>query len=195
MLIRYATIIFAAAVLAATAAAGVSAVEPERAEAQKAAAPDTVSVKTCTGGALDLTTDEKRMLDLHNKARADNNLPAFCVDSTLTRAARAHSQEVLDKDYFAHNSFNGETFSARLKRAGYAYRTAGENIAWGSGPLSTPENRFKGWMDSSGHKANILNKNFREIRIGARTGAYTDRKTGKTYNGAAMWTADFGTWR
>lgn len=102
---------------------------------------------------------------------------------------------MLDKDYFAHNSFNGEPFSARLKRAGYAYRTAGENIAWGSGSYSTPENRFEGWLNSPGHKANILNKNFREIGIGARTGSYTDRRNGHTYNGAAMWTADFGTRR
>jgi uncharacterized protein YkwD len=187
MVLRYATVVLTAAVLALTAALGASVVAPKEAEAAS-----TVAVKTCTGGTFDLTTDEKRMLDLHNQTRASKGLRMFCVHPALMKAARAHSQEMIEKDYFSHNSFNGETFSARLKRFGYNWRFAGENIAWGSGSYGTPDNRFKAWMNSTGHRANILNKSFREIGIGAYTGDYTDKSTGRTYSGTTMWTADFG---
>lgn len=187
-LLRYASIVLAAVVLAVAASVGVSVVNAPSAEA----AP--ITVKTCTGGTIELNSVEKRTLDLHNKARADRGLPLFCVHPTLTNAARSHSQEMLDKDYFSHNSYNGESFGARLKRfgytpAGYSYYTVGENIAYGSGSYGAPDHIFSNWMNSSGHKANILNKNFREIGIGARTGTY------KSYTGTTMYTVDFGTRR
>ena len=186
---RHAGVVVVAVVLAAAAAAvGLSAANPSPAEAAL------VTVKTCGGGSIDLNSAEKRTLDLHNQTRASNGLPAFCVQRTLQKAARAHSQEMLDKDYFSHDSYNGETFGSRLKRfgytsSGYGYYTVGENIAWGSGSYGSPGSIFKGWMNSTGHKANILNKNFREIGIGARTGTY------EGYAGATMYTVDFGTRR
>ncbi len=131
MILRYATVVLTAAILALTAAVGVSAVESKEAEAAS-----TVAVKTCTGGTFDLTTDEKRMLDLHHQTRTSKGLRKFCVHPDLMEAARVHSQEMIEKDYFSHNSFNGETFSARLKRFGYNWRIAGENIAWGSAPTA-----------------------------------------------------------
>jgi uncharacterized protein YkwD len=182
---KHAGVVVVAVVLAVAAAVGLSASNPSTAEAAL------VTVKTCGGGSIDLTGTEKRTLDLHNQARASNGLPALCVQPTLTKAARAHSQEMLDKDYFSHDSYDGETFGARLKRfgytsSGYGYYTVGENIAWGSGSYGSPDAVFKGWMNSAGHKANILNPKFREIGIGARTGTY------KTYAGATMYTVDFG---
>ncbi|MDP9478741.1 MAG: CAP domain-containing protein [Actinomycetota bacterium] len=185
---KQAGVVVVAVVLAVAAAVGLSAVNPSPAEAAL------VSVKTCGGDTIDLDSIEKRTLDLHNETRVANGLPAFCVQPKLTNAARAHSQEMLDKDYFSHNSYDGETFGARLKRfgytsSGYSYYTVGENIAWGSGSYGSPDAIFKGWMNSTGHKANILNKNFREIGIGARTGTY------KTYAGATIYTVDFGTRR
>ncbi|MDP9486648.1 MAG: CAP domain-containing protein [Actinomycetota bacterium] len=185
---KHASVVVVAVILAVAAAVGLSAANPSPAEAAL------VSVKTCGGGSIDLNTTEKRTLDLHNQTRAGNGLPALCVQPTLTKAARAHSQEMLDKDYFSHNSYNGETSGARLKRfgytlAGYSYYTVGENIAWGSGSSGSPDAIFKSRMNSTGHKANILNKNFREIGIGARTGTY------KNYAGATMYTVDFATRR
>ncbi len=182
---KHASVVVTAVVLAVAAAVGVLAANPSPAEAAL------VTVKTCGGGSIDLNTSEKRTLDLHNQIRTGNGLPAFCVQPKLTNAARAHSQEMLDKDYFSHNSYNGETFGAHLKRfgytpAGYSYYTVGENIAWGSGSSGSPDAIFKGWMNSTGHKANILNKNFRQIGIEARTGTY------KSYTGATMYTVDFG---
>lgn len=191
-LLRYVSIISVAAALAVAAAVGVSAVNATSAEAALS------TVKTCTGGTIELNSSEKRILNLHNKTRADQRLPLLCVHSKLTKAARVHSQEMLDKDYFSHDSYNGETSEERLKRfgytpKGYSYYTIGENIAWGNGSYGSPDSTFKNWMNSSGHKANILNKNFRQIGIGARRGTF-DYK-GTAYTGTTMYTVDFGTRR
>lgn len=83
----------------------------------------------------------------------------LCVDPTLTKAARSHSKEVIDKGYFDHNSHSGETAEARLKGLGYDWRAFGENIARGSGSMSKPEDRFEAWMKSEGHRKNTLDKN------------------------------------
>jgi uncharacterized protein YkwD len=181
MILRYATIILTAAMLAAATALGVSVAQPQKAEAA-----DTVTVTGCTGTPVVLDANEKRMLDLHNQTRASAGLRKLCVHPALQKVAEAHSQDMIDKDYFSHTSQDGTTFVQRIKRQGYSYRSAGENIAWGSGSLGAPDNIFKNWINSSGHKANILNVSFREVGIGAVTGTY------KSYSNATMWTADFG---
>ena len=189
--LKRAPLVIAAVVLAAT-AVGFSAVNAPPAET----APS--SVKTCSGGTIELNSSEKQTLVLHNRARADRGLPRLCVHPALTKAARAHTQEMLDKDYFSHDSYNGETSGERLGRfgytpKGYSYYTVGENIAWGSGSYGSPDSIFESWMNSSEHKANILNKDFRQIGIGARTGAFD--YNGNTYTGTTMYTVDFGTRR
>ena len=193
MLLRYAMVLMAAAVLGIGVAVGISVTNPPPAKAPL------ITVETCGDGTIELNTNEKRTLDLHNKTRADQGLQSFCVDPILTKAARAHSREMLDKDYFSHNSFDGETFGERLKRfgytpTGYSYYTVGENIAYGSGSDAAPGSIFENWMNSSGHKANILNKNFREIGIGVRTGTFCPEPN-KCYTGTTMYTVDFGTRR
>lgn len=98
--------------LALTAAARVSGVEPREAEAA-------ATVSTCSGETITLSDAEKRSLDLHNQTRTSNGLPKFCVHPALQYAAHAHFKEMIDKDYFSHSSYNGETFfSDRLKRYG-----------------------------------------------------------------------------
>jgi len=183
MISRYVWMVCLAA-LAVVAAFGAAVVAPEEAEA--------ATVKTCTGGTIDLTTSERRLLDLHNEARTSRGLKALCVHPALTKAARFHSQEMLDKDYSSHNSYDGESLKARLERFGYtfadySYTRYGENIAWNSGSSSSPDNCFKWWMGSKGHRANILNKDLREIGIGVRVGTF------KTYSNTTMCTVDFGT--
>ncbi len=191
MSLRYVSVLVVATLLAIVAVWGVSAAEPRKAEAS-------ATVRTCTGGTITLTDAEKRSLDLHNQTRASKGLSKFCVHPALQRAARAHSKEMIGRDYFSHNSFNGESFSNRLKRYGYTpqpnrYWTVGENIAWGSGSMGSADSIFKGWMNSTGHRANILNGKFKQIGIGAFRGTYVDKKTGKTHTNTTMWTADFGT--
>ena len=89
-----------------------------------------------------------------------------------------------------HTSLDGDTFVDRILGAGYAKKTdgwtLGENLAWGTGDLSTPQGVMNAWMNSSGHKANILKKAYREVGIGIRLGVPTDSGVGATI------TADFG---
>ena len=92
---------------------------------------------------------------------------------------------MIDKDYFKHNSANGQTFWDRIESFGYNWWTAGENILYDPGSQDSAESLFKVWMKSSDHMANILDKRFREIGVGASTGSY---KGGR----ATMWTVDFG---
>lgn len=182
MSLRYVSIIFVATVLAMAAVLTATAAQPKKAEAA-----NTVAVKGCTGTNVTLKTTEKRMLDLHNKARTDRGLPRLCVHPALQKAARAHSADMINRDFFSHTNPSGQTFTARIKSAGYNYRTAGENIAGGSGSLGTPDSIFKAWMNSSGHRTNILNRGFREVGIGAASGNY------RGTDGYTMWTANFGT--
>lgn len=182
MSLRYVSVVFVAVVLAMVAVMVVSSVRPE-----DASAAGIVSVRGCSGATVKMDSNEKRMLDLHNRRRAGTGLPGFCVHPALQRAAEAHTRDMIDRDYFSHNTKgSGKTSAARIRSAGYGYRTAGENIAWGSGSLGSPASIFKSWMNSPGHRANILNKNFKEIGIGAAKGTY------KSYGGATVWTADFG---
>lgn len=177
-----------AALLAAITAVSISALAPQEADA------GLITVKTCGGGTIKLNGNEKRMLELHNKARAKRGTRALCVHPALTKAARAHSKEMLDKDYLSHDSFDGETVKQRLERFGYtfdgySYYVYGENIAWGCGTYGAPDRIFKWWMGSSEHRSNILNKKFREVGIGVPTGTY------KRCDHATMYTVDFGTRR
>jgi uncharacterized protein YkwD len=148
----------------------------------------TYAAAGCGGTTVMLTADEKRSLDLHNAQRTRSGLVPFCVDQKLTNAARAHSQEMIDRDYFSHNSYDGTAFWVRINSFGYTGWTAlAENIAWGSGTYGSPDAIFNSWMNSAGHKANIMNGNLRQIGIGVVMGTYL------TYAGARMYTADFGT--
>lgn len=177
-----------AAIAAAIAVIGAASLAPREATAAM------TTVKTCGGGTIEVNGHEKRMLELHNKARSVRGLKALCVHRKLTKAARAHSQEMLDKDYTSHNSFNGESVKQRLERFGYtfsglSYYAYGENITWGCGSLGAVDYRFDWWMSSSGHRGNILSTKFRQVGIGVRKGGF------RSCNDASMYTVDFGTRR
>jgi len=175
MVLKYVATALTATVVAMVAAVGATAAEPQRAEAAVS-----TRVAACGGGNVDLSAEEKKMLDLHKKTRAQRGLPRLCVHPDLQRAARAYSKEMIAKDRFAHGNV-GE----RLRKVGYRWSTYGENILYDPGSRDSAESLFKLWMNSSGHRANILEKDFREIGIGASSGEY---KGGR----ATMWTADFG---
>jgi uncharacterized protein YkwD len=170
MIARRAIVVLSAAILLATALVGVWASNPEEAEATL------ITVETCDGRAFDLISDEKQMFDLHNQVRANKGLPLLCVHPVLTEAARAHSQEMLEKDYISHDSFDGESIVDRLVRFGYSfddysYGAYAENIGWGEGQKGVSDAMFRYWMESPDHNVNILNKKFLEIGVGIRRGA------------------------
>ena len=131
----------------------------------------------------DPATPAQRMLELHNRAREARGISPLKANADLAEAALSHSKEMVEKDYFSHDSANGEPFTERLKRAGYEYQRAGENIAWSS--RASVERIFAMWMNSPGHKRNILNPAFKEVGFGLERGEFKGRTV-------RMWTADLG---
>jgi uncharacterized protein YkwD len=130
------------------------------------------------------------VLCLHNKIRAQKGLPLLKENAKLRKAAVAHSSEMVSEGYFDHTTPGGTTFVDRVLGAGYARRTdgwtLGENLAWGTGDLSTPSGVMDAWMNSAGHKANIVKRAYREVGIGIRLGVPNDGEVGATF------TAEFG---
>ena len=106
---------------------------------------------------------EEQVVALVNEQRAANGLQPLTLSTALSNAARAKSQDMHDNQYFAHESPTYGSPFEMLTSFGISYRTAGENIAMG---YATPEAVMDGWMNSSGHRANILNANYTQIGVG-----------------------------
>lgn len=112
-----------------------------------------------------------QVVALVNAERAKQGLSALTIDTKVQQAALVRAKESAQS--FSHTRPNGSSFSTALTEAGVSYRTAGENIAYGQ---STPQQVMNAWMNSSGHRANILNANYTTIGVG-----YT------VINGTAYW--------
>ena len=134
---------------------------------------------------------EAAALCLVNRERTSRGLSALRPNGILDRAARNHSRNMVQQSFFAHDSLGGASVMDRVRRRGYRSGgglMVGENIAWGSGSYATPAEIVDGWMNSPGHRANILHRSFREIGVGVAIGA--PRPThGQP---AATYTTDFG---
>ena len=109
-----------------------------------------------------LSTEEQEIFDLVNKTRADAKLKGLKVDENLLKSARAKAQDMASREYFSHESPVYGTLVDMLKEFKVSYKTTGENISGNAAPA----NAFKGWMDSLGHKKNILNSAFNYTGIG-----------------------------
>ena len=114
-----------------------------------------------------VTKYEGEVVRLVNEIRKKNGLRALEQDWQLSRVARYKSQDMKDKNYFSHTSPTYGSPFQMMKSFGISYKTAGENIAKG---YSTPEAVVNGWMNSSGHRANILNSSFTHIGVGYVSG-------------------------
>jgi uncharacterized protein YkwD len=129
-------------------------------------------------------------LCLLNDERTSRGLAALRAQSTLEAAAQSYSQAMVAQGFFGHVSPSGETIVDRL--ASYVGATGtwatGENLAWGSGPLATPAAIVKGWMESAGHRANILDADFAEIGVGIAAGS----PQGVLPAAAATYVTEFG---
>ena len=141
-----------------------------------------VNVRTCDGATFALNAAEKEMFDLHNETRTAYGLGPLCLSTVLTIAARARSQDMLNRDYFSHYTPGGVTVIDQLKHKGYYsyepsdYHILGENIAMGGdgNDEDTPEHLFTELMYSEGHRENILRGDFDEVGIGGRSGTYQE---------------------
>jgi uncharacterized protein YkwD len=127
---------------------------------------------------LELTEEEKGVLDHTNAQRKAAGLPELIPNAKLMEAARGHSINMARQCRMSH-SLDGRTHADRIAAAGYSYSACGENIAWNQ---TNPEQVLSSWMRSSGHRANILSRNYTEIGVAV---AVNDR-------GERYWTQVFG---
>jgi uncharacterized protein YkwD len=129
------------------------------------------------------------ILCLINKVRAKHGESPLELNSDLVRAAEDHSHELISADYFAHVSPSGETPVQRVRGTGYipgasAGYVIGENLAWGTYALATPQAIVAAWVASPGHLANILEAQYRQTGIGvipAVPAAFGNGAPGATY--------------
>jgi len=118
---------------------------------------------TVTSTNLSVSAYETQVANLVNEIRAQNGLGKLTMNAELSNAARYKSQDMKDKNYFSHTSPTYGSPFDMMKSFGISYRSAGENIAHG---YSTPQAVVDAWMNSPGHKANILNPSYTQIGIG-----------------------------
>lgn len=113
---------------------------------------------------------ENQVIQLTNQQRAKYGLPALKADWQLSRVARYKANDMRDKNYFSHTSPTYGSPFTMIKNFGITYRSAGENIAAGQ---TTPQAVVQSWMNSSGHRANILKQDFTHIGVGySKGGSY-----------------------
>ena len=106
---------------------------------------------------------ENEVIRLLNEIRVSNGLKPLTANWELYRIARYKSEDMSDNRYFSHTSPTYGTPFQMIRAFGLSYRSAGENIAYGYG---TPAAVVNGWMNSSGHRANILNASYTQIGVG-----------------------------
>ena len=119
--------------------------------------------QTTEQASYQLSQYEQQVVDLTNQERAKQGLPALKVDLTLSKVAREKSLDMQKNNYFSHTSPTYGSPFDMMKKFGVTYRTAGENIAKGQ---RTPQEVVNAWMNSSGHRANILSTKFTHIGVG-----------------------------
>jgi len=110
-----------------------------------------------------------QVVELVNQERAKAGLPALKNNAALANVAWAKAKDMKDNNYFSHTSPTYGSPFDMMKKFGISYRYAGENIAMGQ---RTPAEVMRDWMNSSGHRANILNQNFTSIGVGYYNGAW-----------------------
>ncbi|MEU8754416.1 sigma-70 family RNA polymerase sigma factor [Streptomyces chartreusis] len=119
-----------------------------------------------------------QVVALVNKERANAGCGPLEEDALLNKSAQGHSEDMAARDFFDHTNPDGADPGQRITAAGYRWSTYGENIAMGQ---QTPAAVMESWMNSPGHKANILNCSFKDIGVGIHNGP-----------GGPWWTQNFG---
>lgn len=126
--------------------------------------------KTEVPANAEMSAFEQQVIDLTNQERAKYGLPALKVDANLSKAAKAKSLDMQQNRYFSHTSPTYGSPFDMMKKFGVTFRGAGENIAMGQ---RSPQEVVNSWMNSTGHRANILNQSFTHIGVGhAENGNY-----------------------
>jgi uncharacterized protein YkwD len=143
-----------------------------------------LTVSATAGAKPRVDAKERAIVRAINRERARHDLAKVRSNRRLARAADFHSWEMLDADYFAHESRDGGPFDARVRRF-VSYRSIGETLAMvGRCGKGSARRIVRMWMDSPGHRAILLSSAFRRVGLGKRTGEYGGSR-------ACMVTADF----
>jgi uncharacterized protein YkwD len=142
----------------------------------------------------DLAAIRTATLCLVNRERLSRGESPLKADNQLQQAAQGHSQDMAAGDYFEHDGRGGSTPVSRMRQAGYIFSShigyaVGENIAWATLGLSTPQAIVAGWMSDVGHRANILEAKFRDTGIGVAPHPLSSLAHGQP---GAIYTQDFG---
>ncbi len=122
----------------------------------------TTGTTSSSTSSANVAAAEKNAVELMNADRRANGLSDLKVSSAVTAVARSHAQDMVNRKFFSHSNPDGKTPSDRLKAAGISYSAVGENIAENTS-VQAAETAF---MNSSGHRANILNSNYTTVGIG-----------------------------
>jgi uncharacterized protein YkwD len=165
------------------------------AEGKKRTPAKAQAAQECVDADLEATNENvgrirAAILCLHNQVRAEHDLPALRENKRLRKAALGHSKDMVRDSFFEHTTPEGVTMVDRILKAKYVREDEGwilgENLAWGTGSLGTPRGAVEAWMDSPGHRANLLKPGYREMGVGVVTGVPVSDAAGATY------TVDFG---
>lgn len=144
----------------------------------------------CRGAATqpvrgNLRAIRRATLCLLNRERTERGLARLRANRPLRRVATRYARSMVRLRFFDHVSPGGSTFVERIERSAYLdpgdRYSLGENLAWGGGPQATPEQIVRSWMRSPGHRANILNGDFRDIGVGVALGVPVAGLDGATY--------------
>ncbi len=149
---------------------------------------------TVTPEADNLEVIREATLCLINRERVTRGERPLRANGKLERAARGHSENMVQEGYFAHESPSGSTPLSRMRSARYIYSSklgyeVGENIAWGTLWLASPKAIVEAWMASPGHRENILDPHFQDTGLGIVPQVPGDLGEGQS---GAMYTQDFG---
>lgn len=148
-------------------------------EAAKPATPAPAPAQTPTESTnTAVSSYEQKVVELVNVERQKAGLPALKLDTAISNVARIKSKDMADNNYFAHQSPTYGSAGDMLSKYGIKWSAWGENIASGQ---KTPEDVVNAWMNSSGHRANILSSNYSRIGVGYVTNS----------NGTSYWTQMF----
>ncbi len=171
----------------ATSAKPAAAAKPSDASKPAAAKPSSTTSKPTAGTTTkpssgttngEYSAFQKKVVELVNAERAKAGLKPLKLNTELSKVATLKSQDMAKNNYFDHNSPTYGSPFDMMKKFGISYRTAGENIAMGQ---TSPEQVMNGWMNSPGHRANILKSSFTEIGVGVA----------KNSSGRLYWTQQF----
>ena len=141
----------------------------------------TTTSATATASTKIGTVAQRQVVSLLNEQRGAHGLQPLALRGRLSNGARAHARDMVQRNYFDHNTLNGPSWNVRVSRFVGAEHTVGENIGWGTFASGSPDAIVRAWMHSTGHRRNILDPAFRLIGVGIATGSFQGQGDARVY--------------